>query len=146
MFILSDILESGGYPNIVRSSRIITDIFTRYRWDVDLTDEIKMDIADFTFFNSTVVYGFRNMGIEVVLPDELTVTKSAKLSLVSDENISSKTSLTLDDLNRFDWKVAIGDESFSLSEFEDLSQNYNGLVKLNNKYVRINPDDLRAID
>ena len=146
MFILSDILESGGYPNIVRSSRIITDIFTRYRWDVDLTDEIKMDIADFTFFNSAVVYGFRNMGIEVVLPDELTVTKSAKLSLVSDENISSKTSLTLDDLNRFDWKVAIGDESFSLSEFEDLSNNYNGLLKLNNKYVRINPDDLRAID
>ena len=145
-FTLKDMLASGAYPNIIKSSRLIADIFNNYRWNVDLADEIKVNIHDFTFFNSTIIHRLKNRGIEVELPDELTVAKSAKLSLVSDESISSKTSLTLDDLNRFDWKVAIGDESFSLSEFEDLSNNYNGLVKLNNKYLKINPEDLKAID
>ena len=58
----------------------------------------------------------------------------------------SKTSLTLDDLNKFDWKIAIGDETFSLTEFENLSRRYNGLVKLNNRYLKIDSEDLASID
>lgn len=144
--ILKDIIESGQYPHIVRHSKLITDIFERYRWEVDLTGEIKVGIDDFLFFSSLIIRGFENNGIDVILPDELRIAKSAKLSLVSDDATLSKTSLTLEDLNKFDWKVAIGDETFSLTEFENLSHRYNGLVKLNNRYLKIDSEDLNSID
>ena len=144
--ILKDIIQSGEYPHIIRNSKLITDIFERYRWEVDLTDEIKVDIDEFIFFSTTLIYRFENNGIDVILPDELRIAKCAKLSLVSDDKTLSKTSLTLDDLNNFNWKVAIGDETFSLTEFENISHYYNGLVKLNNRYLKINSDDLENID
>ena len=144
--ILNEILRTVKYPHIIRNSSIITDIFKKYNWDVDLAHEIKVDISDFNFFNTTMIHRFEYNGIDVKLPDELIFAKSAKLSLVSDDKTLSKTSLTLEDLNNFDWKVAIGDETFSLSEFENLSRNFNGLVKLNNRYLKINTSDLDDID
>ena len=143
---LKDIIESGEYPNIIKNSKLISDIFSRYLMEVDLTGQIMLDIDDFMFFNSSVAPRFENNGIDVILPEELRIAKSAKLSLVSDENTLSKTSLTLEDLNKFNWKVAIGDETFSLTEFENLSRHYNGLVKLNNRYLKINSEDLDNID
>ena len=144
--ILKDIIKSGDYPGIIRNSKLITDIFADYMGEVDLTEEIKVDIDEFMFFNSSVIPKFENNGIDVMLPEELTIARSAKLSLVSDEKTLSKTSLTLEDLNKFNWKVAIGDETFSLTEFENLSRHYNGLVKLNNRYLKINSEDLDNID
>ena len=144
-FILKDILSSDKYPYIVRDSKIITAIFDKYHWDIDLNHEIKIDINDFLFFNNIITSSFENNGIKVTIPEEVKVAKKAKLSLNGDKNLLSKTSLTLDDLNDFDWKVAIGDETFSLNEFKDLSQSYNGLVKINNKYLRIDAEDLDFI-
>ena len=144
--ILKDIIKSGEYPAIIRNSKLITDIFERYRWEVDLAGELKVDIDKFIVFNSYIIPKFENMGIDVILPEELRIAKSVKLALVSDEQTLSKTSLTLEDLNNFDWKVAIGDETFSLTEFKNLSYHYNGLVKLNNRYLRVNAEDLDNID
>ena len=144
--ILKDIIKSGEYPTIIRNSKIITDIFERYGWEVDLAGELKVDIEDFIVFSSSIIHRFEKNGIDVVLPEALRIAKSAKLSLMSDEQTLSKTSLTLEDLNKFDWKVAIGDETFSLTEFENLSHHYNGLVKLNNRYLKVNAEDLDNID
>ncbi len=144
--ILKDIIKSGQYPAIIRHSKLITDIFERYGWEVDLASELKVDINGFMDFSSSIIHRFEKNGIDVVLPEELRIAKSAKLSLMSDEETLSKTSLTLDDLNKFDWKVAIGDETFSLTEFENLSHHYNGLVKLNNRYLKVNAEDLHNID
>ena len=144
--ILKDIIKSGEYPTVIRNSKLITDIFERYGWEVDLTEEIKVDIDDFIVFSSKIVHGFEKNGIDVILPEDLRIAKRAKLSLISDEKTLSKTSLTLEDLNKFNWKVAIGDETFSLTEFENLSNQYNGLVKLNNRYLKVNPTDLYNID
>lgn len=143
---LTDILSAGKYPEIIRNSNIIGDLFSKYLFDVDLNQTIMLDIKDFLFFNHALIKRFEKNGIDVILPDELTIEKSAKLSLTSEDDFSSKTTLTLDDLNKFDWKVAIGDETFSLNEFENLSKNYNGLVKINNKYLRINTEDLANIN
>ncbi len=145
-FNLSDILSSGKYPEIIRNSNIISDLFSKYQLDMDLNQTIMLDIKDFLFFNYALIKRFEKNGIDVILPDELTIEKSAKLSLTSDDDFSSKTTLTLDDLDKFDWKVAIGDETYSLNEFENLSKNYAGLVKINNKYLRINTDDLANIN
>ena len=145
-FDLADILSEGKYPEIIRNSNIISDLFSKYLFDVDLNHKILLDIKDFLFFNHALIKRFEKNGVEVALPDELTVEKSAKLSLSSDDDFSSKTTLRLEDLNKFDWKIAIGDETFSLNEFENLSKNYNGLVKINNKYLRINTDDLANIN
>ncbi len=144
--ILKEIINSGEYPHIIRNSKLITDTFERYGWEVDLEGEIRCDIEGFMFFSSTLIHKFENIGIEVILPDELRIARSAKLSLMSDDDTLSKTSLTLEDLNKFNWKVAIGDETFSLIEFENLSRYYNGLVKLNNRYLKIDSDDLDNID
>ena len=144
--ILKDIFKSAEYSNIIINSKLITDIFESCGWEVDLADEIKVGIDDFMFFNSEIIHRFEKNGINVILPEELIIAKSAKLSLVSDEQTLSKTSLTLEDLNKFDWKVAIGDETFSLNEFENLSHHYNGLIKLNNRYLKVNAEDLDNID
>ena len=114
-FDLADILSEGKYPEIIRNSSIISEKKKKYLFDVDLNQEILLDIKDFLFFNHALIKRFEKNGVEVALPDELTVEKSAKLSLSSDDDFSSKTTLTLDDLNKFDWKIAIGDETFSLN-------------------------------
>ena len=142
---LADILSSNKYPAVIRSSKIITKIFARYNIDVNLNDKILLNIDEFLVFNNILTSTFKFNGIEVRLPDELRIVHDAKLSLTGDNDVLSKTSLTLDDLNKFDWKIAIGDETFSLTEFENLSQNYSGLVKINNKYLKVNPVDLDHI-
>lgn len=143
---LKNVLSSGEYPYIIRNSKLISDLFYRYKLDVDLNDDIKLDIKDFLFFNSALINRFEDNGIKVTLPDELKVSQSAKLSLISDDEILSKTTLTLDDLDKFDWKIAVGDESYSINEFENLSQSFNGLVKVNNKYLKIDQSDLIKIN
>ena len=134
-FNLTDILSTGKYPEIIRNSSIISDLFSKSQMEVDLNQKILLDIKDFLFFNHVLIKRFEKNGIDVILPDELTIEKSAKLSLASDDDFSSKTTLTLDDLDKFDWKVAIGDETFSLNDFElnfDNSFNKNG--QLNERY------------
>ena len=40
-----------------------------------------LDIKDFLFFNYVLIKRFEKNGVEIILSDELTIDKSAKLSL-----------------------------------------------------------------
>ena len=51
-FDLADILSEGKYPEIIRNSNIISDLFLKYLFDVDLNHKILLDIKDFFVFQS----------------------------------------------------------------------------------------------
>ena len=143
---LDDVLKTKEHPIINRDSKKILEIFERYGWYVDLNEKLNVSIGDILFFNEKMIKTFERNEINVKMPDEIRVKRRAKLSLDADEKIMNKTSLTLDDLDKFNWKIAVGDETFSLNEFKNLTHEYNDLVKINNRYIRIDTEDLKNID
>ena len=143
---LKDVLETKEYPIVNRDSKKIVEIFNRYGWRADLNEKMIVNITDILFLNGNMIKTFEKNGIKVNMPDEIGITRRAKLSLVADKKIMDKASLTLDDLDKFDWKIAVGDETFSLNEFKNLTHEYNDLVKINNRYIRINTEDLKNIN
>lgn len=61
-FNLSDILSTGKYPEIIRNSNLISDLFSKYQLDVDLNQTILLDIKDFLFFNHALIKRFEKNG------------------------------------------------------------------------------------
>jgi len=130
--------------DIVKSCFIIQNIFNSNGLFFDFNKVKIMDLNEYSRFVSDVLPVLSLCGVEVDEPLELKNSLKPKLIL---NNNSSKpsSSLTLNDLTDFDWKIAIGDETFSIDDFETFAQNYRGLVKIKDKYYFIEDDDLEQL-
>ncbi|WP_010417827.1 DEAD/DEAH box helicase [Anaerophaga thermohalophila] len=86
-------------------------------------------------------------GIKVVLPQSLKklVRPKATVALLSNEVDSSKSFLKLDEILKFQWKVALGDQFLDPSEFSELVKGLSGIVKLKEQYVYLNQADVKAL-
>jgi SNF2 family DNA or RNA helicase/uncharacterized Zn finger protein len=86
-------------------------------------------------------------GIKVVLPQSLKnlVRPKATVALFSNGADGSKSFLKLDELLKFQWKVALGDQLMDPSEFSNLVKGLSGIVKLKEQYVYLNQADVKAL-
>ncbi|MDE5065375.1 SNF2 helicase-associated domain-containing protein [Wolbachia endosymbiont of Drosophila seguyi] len=53
--------------------------------------------------------------------------------------------LTLENLLKFDWKVAIGDKKLSVTEFKKLLKDSRGLVRIVDQYVLLDDKEVEAL-
>lgn len=93
--------------------------------------------------------------INVIIPQTLknivvpkAVLKARSRGDVDFENVFEKHSVgtfSLDDIMDFSYEIAIGDETISKEEFLKLTQNAQDLVMFKDKYIMLNPDDVKDL-
>ena len=86
-------------------------------------------------------------GIRIILPAELKslVRPKASLALSSTAPAISRSFLNLEKILEFRWKIALGDLLMDKDEFLKLVKGLSGVVKIKNRYVYLNPLDLKAL-
>ena len=131
--------------DIIKSISIIQNIFNKTGVSYQLLKDKAMTLSQYSYFIENVVPVLRECGIEFHSPDEFNNADDARLVL----DINQKTpnaSLSFDNLVDFDWKIAIGDETFSIDDFESLTYNYRGLVVIKDKYMVLDEDNLYRLE
>jgi len=102
-------------------------------------------------FLTETAFLFEQAGFGVLLPawwartgfrHRLAVTAAAKTA----KKFSSSTGgvMSLDEVVKFDWKVAIGDADLTLAELEALAKLKSPLVRVRGQWVQMNADEIRA--
>lgn len=130
--------------DIINDLTVIENVFSNFDFPYDLHYPRGLNLREFNFFFERIAPALNEVGVRVNTPHEFENVQNVKLIL--DTKIrNSSSSLTLDDLIDFDWKIALGDERFSISEFRTFTQNYRGLVKVRDRYYVIDENDLKRL-
>ncbi|WP_386086827.1 SNF2-related protein [Wolbachia endosymbiont (group A) of Norellia spinipes] len=85
----------------------------------------------------------RTIGIVAVLPEslqkvfkpQLSLNLSTKDEIKEEDDDNHEIFMMFEDILKFDWRVAIGDKKFSISEFKRLLKNSRKLVRIMDQYV-----------
>jgi len=110
---------------------------------VELSTE---QVADFL---SGSFHILREMGVEIVLPVELTSERShlqAKL-VVDDDKDWESTGLFGETLfQSYRWEAAIGDQEVSAAEFRAIADMKSSLIRWRGRWLRVDPDQVASMD
>ena len=90
----------------------------------------------------------RLLGIDILLPKSLQHLLRPTLSMTldaGDEKGITKHFLNMDELLRYHWQVAIGDEQLNADEFLQLVRGLSGVVKIRDQYVYLDPKEIRQL-
>ncbi len=128
--------------------------------DIALLADWLPEINEFLASNGKVRPVFSHQEIETVLFRQLPVLKLLDIPILLPKGLerllrprlsaSVSTSgsdvaasyLSLDDMLRFDWQVAIGDTLISAEEFRKLARDYRGIVKLKDTFVYLDDKEV----
>ena len=137
-------LFKNNKTDIIENMIILDNAFSKFDFEYDFNHPRGMDLHEFIFFIDEIAPNLKEMGIEVEVPREFGEVQNLKL-IIDSKVKKTDASLSIDDLIDFDWKIAIGDERFSLDEFKTFSQNFRGLVKIKDKYYVVDEKELKQL-
>ncbi|MFZ5449341.1 MAG: DEAD/DEAH box helicase [Thermodesulfobacteriota bacterium] len=63
---------------------------------------------------------------------------------VKSPRMAGGSGINLDQIVRFDWQLALGDEELSLAELQELAQRKSPLVKVRGQWMQLNADEIQA--
>ncbi len=110
--------------------------------------ELTVDGREFAQIFTQTLPVIRLLGIDILLPKSLQHLLRPTLSMTLDageEKGITKHFLSLDELLRYRWQVAIGDEQMNAQEFLQLVRGSSGIVKIRDQYVYLNPQEIRQL-
>ncbi len=86
-------------------------------------------------------------GIQILLPKSLKHWIKPQISGTIKSKKASQVGgfMHLDDMLSFNWQIAVGEELLSWNEFESLIKGMKGLVKIKDRYVLIEQDELEKL-
>ncbi|NRA48259.1 MAG: DEAD/DEAH box helicase family protein, partial [Phaeodactylibacter sp.] len=91
----------------------------------------------------------RLFGIKVLLPKALRKLLRPQLSMALESNESAIVAqsgiISMENMLRFQWQVAIGDKQMTPEAFLRLLKQYSGIVKMNDEYVYLNENEVRKL-
>lgn len=113
----------------------------------DSKQSIEYTLSDFAPVLLRCLPILKLLGTQLVMPKELDNLLRPKLSIKVKR--SSPTTLTsylgLEELVSFDWQVALGDTNISREEFMRLVESAKGLVRIKDRFVLIDENEVSAI-
>ena len=147
---LSHILKEKKYEGV--RYEVLKDVMLLAEFFPDLSDIVEKqgdlrllyDGHEFAEVLLKMLPAIGLFGIRILLPKALKdlvrpqATLLAKKSPGKDEG----SFLSFGDLVNFNWQIALGDEFVSVSDFEKMVTNLNGIVKLKDRYILIDEDEL----
>ncbi|WGS64707.1 DEAD/DEAH box helicase [Marinitoga aeolica] len=139
---LTDFLKNKKYfnekANILKQIGFISNLSNFSKTIMKHEDIIITSSELSTFFND-VLPALNVFGIDVILPKEMKKIVEPKV-VIQAKRINNTTSFfNLNDLLRFDWKIAIGDQIISAEEFRKLLEKSEGIIKFKDMYIHLNP-------
>jgi uncharacterized Zn finger protein/ERCC4-related helicase len=91
----------------------------------------------------------RLFGIKVLLPKALRKLLRPQLSMALESEESAMVAqsgiISMENMLRFQWQVAIGDQAMTPEAFLKLLKQYSGIVKMNDQYVYFNENEVRRL-
>jgi SNF2 family DNA or RNA helicase len=89
----------------------------------------------------------RLLGIAVLLPRSLQKLARPSLSLTLDGASKGieKHFLSMDELLKYKWQVALGDQQLTAEEFMKMVKGLSGIVKIRDRYVMVDPAEVRQL-
>ena len=130
--------------NLLKDTYLINEIFPDFNRVVDLNEYLEFNLEDFSKFFEDTLPLFEVMGISIILPKSLQKIFKPKLKL----EISSKNNdsyIKFSDLTKFDWKIAIGNTTCTIKEFEEIVEKSKGLVKIANEFVMLDESEVKSL-
>jgi len=127
---------------------LIQDYLPEIAKSVDLKEPINFNLDEFSSFFIDIIPLLEIMGIFMILPKSLQKVFKPQLTLNIESKkpgINEKTYLSLRDLVKFNWELAIGDKTISTNEFKKLLKKSEGLVKLANQYVILDKKEVQSL-
>ena len=84
------------------------------------------------------------IGIMIILPKSLQKILRPRLNLQAKDKIveDRKSFMDLQQLLKFDWRIAIGDKNLSIAEFKSLVHQSRGLVRIMDEYVLLDEKEI----
>lgn len=136
--------------DILRDLALMTDYFPGLQQIVRSkgTEDLFLDFEQFPEFLFQTLPVIRLFGIKVLLPKALQkiARPTARLSAESTENGAVANSLfNINELLTFDWKIALGDQVVSVSDFQKMRNKYAGIVRLKDQYVFFDEQEIQQL-
>jgi len=131
---------------ILRDLALLSEHFPQLTISIQTRGQQKITFHahDFPPVLMEVLPVIRMLGIRILMPKSLRTLIRPRLSgqLKTNKNQISGTSVHLDEVLAFDWKVALGDQLIGFREFREAVKNSTGLVKVNNQFVLIDQKEI----
>lgn len=149
---LCDILQKKKYDKprfeILKGLSILADIEPQINRYINNGAEspMRFTLSGFTPFLLTAVPAIRMLQAKVMLPVSLKELIRPKVSVrLSSRDADGRSFIRMDDLLRFDWQVAVGNELLTPAEFDKLMRHASGLIRYKQQYIYVDESDLQRI-
>ena len=145
--VINNTFDDNVKLQLLSDSYVINEVLYNTSEDNNqrITEKIVYDLDDFSQFFLDILPLFEILGLNIILPKNLQKIFKPKLVLNIEADNNKKGYITFNDITKFDWKVAIGDNNYDINDFKALSQKSHGLVKLVNEYVILDEDDTKHL-
>ena len=152
---LVDIFETDDYNhirlNVLRDLAMLSDYFPQITHVVASSgkEELLFDSRSFVDILFKIVPTIRLFGIKILLPKALRKLIQPQLSMVvegeDDGKVTFSSIISLENMLRFQWQVALGDQLIEPEAFRELVRELSGIVKLNDQYVHFDEKEIKAL-
>ncbi len=111
-------------------------------------EQLSFDSDSFAEVLLNILPVVKLLGIRILLPNSLKSLARPKASLKLESNNSNsygKSYLNLNEMLQFEWQIAIGDKTISVSEFKKLVEDTSGVVNIKGEYVLIDQKEVATL-
>ena len=108
---------------------------------------LRLNNTEFADFMFEIMPVMKLLGIKLMLPKSMqTILRPRPSVKLSAKQNDGKSFLRMDQLLRFDWRIAVGDELLDVAEFERLAGHAEGLLRFKMNYIYVSADDLKKLE
>ena len=150
---LEEILKKKKYENtrfeVLQDLLLLSNHFSALDGYLQSQGKSKMEFDGENFVNILleILPTLQLFGIQILLPKALKHWIKPQISGTIKSKSASQVGgfMHLNDMLSFDWQIAVGEELLSWNEFEKLIRGMKGLVKIKDRFVLIEQDELEKL-
>jgi SNF2 family DNA or RNA helicase/uncharacterized Zn finger protein len=154
IYSLTELFENDQFSNIrhevLQDLAMLTDSFPQISSVIASRGREKLlfDGDDFVEVLFSILPTIELLGIRVLLPKALRklIRPQLSMEMKSDPGIVAPSSLiSLENMLRFDWTIALGDQHLSPEAFLEQVQRLSGIVKIHEEFAYFNPREIQKL-
>jgi hypothetical protein len=143
---ICDVLENCNSEieeKLLKDIKVISDYYHDINHVINNRKLILDEEKFLEFFNDTLAL-IENMGVRIILPKILKNILKPRIKL---EKLSNTTvsHLTINNIAKYDWMIALGDTCISKEEFEGLLTKNKRLIKISDEYFNVDLNEIKHI-
>lgn len=150
---LREIMGRSGFgkekAEILQSLELLTHAFPELEVAIASSGKIvpEFDPTSFAAQLFQAIPAIKLYGIKVIMPKALKnlIRPKVTVALSSSQSSVSRSFLNLDQIVKFQWKIALGDTILDSDEFLEMVKGLSGIVKIKQQYVHLDPVELKAL-